>query len=68
MSERAIWTAWWIGTALIALSWLKVVPVRVGWVGFCIAGGSTLVSVVQQRYWRRPPREQGDGTRTRDSE
>ena len=61
MTERTIWGTWWIGTTLIVLSWVSVVPVWLGWVGFAAAAGSALASVIQRRYWRAPPGGQGPG-------
>jgi len=43
---KAYWPAWWIGTALIALSWFGVVTPTVGWVGFVLAGAAALGSYV----------------------
>jgi hypothetical protein len=54
MTERTLWSVWWIGTILIVMSWLNVAPIWLGWVGFAAACGSSLASVVQRRYWRPP--------------
>jgi hypothetical protein len=54
---RACWALWVCGTALIVLSWVDVVPVLVGWVGFGVALVGTLLSFVAQGSPRRlPPR------------
>lgn len=42
---------WWVGTGLVVLSWIRVVPPLVGWIGFGItlavwAGGSMLPKLV----------------------
>lgn len=50
---RAYWTAWVCGSILIALSWVHVVSRQVGWVGFCIAGAATLLSMVVNSPFRR---------------
>jgi len=39
---KAYWPTWWIGTALIALSWFGIVTPTVGWIGFALAGAATL--------------------------
>lgn len=52
--NRAVWIAWWAGTALIVMSWFGVVTNGIGWVGFGIALTSTLASVIVRRYWRFP--------------
>lgn len=43
---KAYWPAWWVGTALIALSWFGIVTPTVGWVGFALAGAAALGSYV----------------------
>jgi len=43
---KAYWPAWWIGTALIALSWFGIVTPTVGWIGFALAGTAALGSYV----------------------
>lgn len=52
--DRIVWTVWWMGTALIVMSWFGVVPSSVGWAGFGLACLGSLVSVVVHRYWRMP--------------
>ena len=40
---------WIVGTALIVLSWINVVPASVGWIGFALAGVGWLVSLGLKR-------------------
>jgi hypothetical protein len=47
---RQVCTALWVvGTVLVVLSWIDVVPPRIGWVGFVIAGVGWLVSLLLRR-------------------
>ena len=47
---RKICTATWgVGTILIVLSWFRVVPSLVGWIGFGFAGVAWLVSSTLRR-------------------
>ena len=55
--DRFLWGAWWIGTIVIVLSWVNVVPPVVGWVVFAIAGLAVFVSVVVNRTWKAPGSE-----------
>jgi hypothetical protein len=55
VTHRQLWGVWWTGSTLIILSWVHVVPNWIGWVGFFASAFSTLMSVIQARYWRRPP-------------
>jgi len=52
---RACWALWVCGTALIVLSWVDVVPVTIGWVGFGVAVVGTLLSFAAQGGARQPP-------------
>lgn len=36
--------AWWIGTALIAASWVQLVPATIGWAGFGLTAAASLGS------------------------
>lgn len=41
--QKLSWYLWAIGTVLIVLSWYKIVPNNIGWVGFAIGmSGSVL--------------------------
>lgn len=53
-SDRLLWGGWWVGTIIIVLSWVNVVPPVVGWVGFGIAAAAAFVSVVVHRGWKPP--------------
>jgi hypothetical protein len=52
--RRIIWAAWWIGTILIVLSWVHVVPIAIGWFGFGISCISVIASVIVNKCWRPP--------------
>jgi hypothetical protein len=62
---RAAWALWIIGTIPIILSWFRVVPSVVGWIGFGLAGLGVALSFVSHAAIRRPPpsetRDQGSG-------
>src|SRR5689334_13448355 len=47
--RRACNTIWIIGTVLIVLTWIRVVPPLVGWIGFGISGFAVLLSYVVKR-------------------
>jgi len=49
--------AWWVGTALIVLSWLNVVTPRVGWVGFGIACVAVFGSYLFPKLARLQPED-----------
>lgn len=44
--RQVTWILWLAGTALIVGSWVNVVPPEVGWLGFAVAGGAYLISLV----------------------
>jgi hypothetical protein len=44
--RRIAWILWIPGTALIVGSWIGVIPVTIGWVGFGLALTGTLISAV----------------------
>jgi len=52
--NRALWILWWAGTALIVLSWFKVVSNTVGWIGFSATLASSFISVIARNYWKFP--------------
>jgi SAM-dependent methyltransferase len=52
--NKFLWGSWWMGTILIVLSWIKIVPVSVGWVGFGMASLAILFSVLINKYWIPP--------------
>jgi hypothetical protein len=47
--HRFYWAAWLTGTALIVLSWARVVTPTVGWIGFTTACGAALLSYIPRR-------------------
>jgi len=52
--NQAIWIMWWAGTALIVLSWIRIVSPAIGWIGFSAALASSFISVIARRYWKFP--------------
>jgi len=50
------WIVWTFGTALIVLSWLRMVSYTIGWIGWGMAGIATLVSVVYNLSAKRQNR------------
>ncbi|HVX83424.1 MAG TPA: hypothetical protein VH253_01265 [Phycisphaerae bacterium] len=47
--RRLCGVMWLMGTVVIVLSWVNVVPAWVGWIGFGVAGVGWLVSLVVRR-------------------
>lgn len=45
------WVLWIAGSIVIVLSWVNVVSVTVGWVGFAVAMAGTLLSLVARQRW-----------------
>jgi tetratricopeptide (TPR) repeat protein len=45
--HRFLKAGWIIGAVLIALSWIRVVDSQIGWIGFWIACGASLISRVR---------------------
>ncbi|QDT03334.1 hypothetical protein K227x_17160 [Rubripirellula lacrimiformis] len=43
---KVYWPTWWLGTAIVALSWFGIVTPTVGWIGFALAGSAALGSYV----------------------
>ena len=39
----------WVGIALIALAWVKAVPLLLGWLGFAIALPSFIVEAIKKK-------------------
>ena len=48
----------WVGLALIALGWLKVIPLLYGWIGFAIAVPSFIVEAINKKS--TPPSKSDD--------
>jgi hypothetical protein len=53
---------WWVGSIPIVLSYLHLVPIWLAWCGFVLAGASTLIGVIQARYWKPPASDSGSGS------
>ena len=45
----------WVGLVLIALGWLKLIPLVYGWIGFAIAVPSFIVEAINKK--NMPPSE-----------
>jgi len=50
----------WVGLALIALCWMKVIPLLLGWVGFAIAVPSFIVEALNKKSM--PPSKSDDNS------
>ena len=50
----------WVGFALIALAWIKVIPLLYGWLGFAIAVPSFIVVAISKK--NVPPSESDDNS------
>ena len=50
----------WVGMALIALAWIKVIPLLYGWLGFAIAVPSFIVVAITKK--NMPPSEGDDNS------
>ena len=48
----------WVGLALIALCWIKVIPLLFGWIGFGIAVPSFIVKTINKK--NMPPSKSDD--------
>jgi hypothetical protein len=57
MSQRFCWVAWFLGTALIVLSWVGLVRAELGWSGLVVACGTTLAAHFTMRSSLLPRRE-----------
>ena len=51
----------WVGMALIALAWLKLIPLLYGWIGFAIAVPSFIVEEIKKK--NTPPSGSDDTSR-----
>lgn len=43
------WVLWIGGTLLIVASWVELIPVTIGWIGFGIALAGTLLSMASNK-------------------
>ena len=50
----------WVGLALIALCWIKVIPLLYGWIGFAIAVPSFIVEEIKKK--NMPPSASDDNS------
>ncbi|MGV7224941.1 MAG: hypothetical protein ACQ9MH_25920 [Nitrospinales bacterium] len=50
----------WVGLALIALVWIKAIPLIYGWIGFAIAVPSFIVEAINKK--NVPPSERDDNS------
>jgi hypothetical protein len=50
----------WVGLALIALAWIKVIPLLFGWIGFAIAVPSFIVEAIIKK--NMPPSKSDDNS------
>ena len=50
----------WAGMALIALTWIKAIPLIYGWIGFAIAVPSFIVEVINKK--NMPPSKSDDNS------
>jgi hypothetical protein len=50
----------WVGLALIALCWVKVIPLLFGWIGFGIAVPSFIVETINKK--NMPPSKSDDNS------
>ena len=41
----------WVGLALIALGWIKAIPLLYGWIGFAIAVPSFIVEAINKKTY-----------------
>jgi hypothetical protein len=48
----------WVGLALIALCWIKAIPLLFGWIGFAIAVPSFIVEAINKK--NMPPSKSDD--------
>ena len=50
----------WVGLALVALTWIKVIPLLFGWLGFAIAVPSFIVEAINKK--NMPPSNSDDNS------
>ena len=48
-SDNITSVALWVGLALVALAWVKAIPLLFGWVGFGIALPSFIVEAIKKK-------------------
>lgn len=57
-SDNITSVALWVGLALVALAWVKAIPLLFGWVGFGIALPSFIVEAIKKK--NIPPSKSDD--------
>ena len=57
--SNIVLTTKWIGMSLIALCWIQVIPLLIGWIGFGIALISFIVETIYKRKLGTPATEGG---------
>ena len=50
----------WVGLALLALGWIKAIPLIYGWIGFAIAVPSFIVEAINKK--NMPPSKSDDNS------
>jgi hypothetical protein len=50
----------WVGMALVALAWIKAIPLLYGWIGFAIAVPSFIVEAINKK--NIPPSKSDDNS------
>ena len=50
----------WVGLALVALTWIKAIPLLFGWIGFAIAVPSFIVEAINKK--NMPPSNSDDNS------
>ena len=50
----------WVGMALVALAWIKAIPLLYGWIGFAIAVPSFIVEEIKKK--NMPPSKSDDNS------
>ncbi len=64
--DKIVWVTWWIGAIIVVLSWVKIVPISVGWFGFGLTVLSVVVQVIARKYWRPPKTELTNNRTTKE--
>ena len=59
-SDNITSVALWVGLALVALAWVKAIPLLFGWVGFGIALPSFIVEAIKKK--NIPPSKSDDNS------
>ena len=59
-SENITSIGLWVGLALVALTWIKVIPLIYGWIGFAIAVPSFIVEAITKK--NMPPSKSDDNS------